>query len=91
MMHSIYHADMRTTITLDDDIAEKLHSEMRHRRSTNFKETLNDVLRRGLLARRELAAVKPFKVRARRLGNKPGLNYDNVGELLEQLEGSSHK
>jgi hypothetical protein len=82
---------MRTTITLDDDIAEKLHSEMR-RRSTNFKETLNDVLRRGLLARRELAAVKPFKVRgARRLGNKPGLNYDNIGELLEQLEGSSHK
>ncbi len=82
---------MRTTITLDDDIAEKLQSEMRRRRSNNFKETLNDVLRRGLLARRELTAAKPFKVRARRLGNKAGLNYDNIGELLEQLEGSSHK
>jgi predicted transcriptional regulator len=82
---------MRTTITLDDDVAEKLQSEMRRRRTTNFKETLNDVLRRGLLARRGLAATKPFKVRARRLGNKPGLNYDNVGELLEHLEGVSHK
>ncbi len=82
---------MRTTITLDDDVAEKLQTEMRRRRTTNFKATLNDVLRHGLLARRELAAAKPFKVRARRLGNKPGLNYDNVGELLEQLEGSSHK
>ena len=82
---------MRTTITLDDDVAEKLNAEMRRRRSTNFKETLNDVLRRGLLARRELGSTKPFKVRARRLGNKPGLNYDNVGELLEQLEGSGHR
>jgi hypothetical protein len=82
---------MRTTITLDEDVAEKLQTEMRRRRTTNFKETLNDVLRRGLLVRRELAAAKPFKVRARRLGNKPGLNYDNVGELLEQVEGASHR
>lgn len=82
---------MRTTITLDDDVAENLQAEMRRRRSNNFKETLNAVLRRGLLARRELAAGKPFKVRARSMGSKPGLNYNNVGELLEQLEGSSHK
>jgi len=82
---------MRTTITLDDDIADKLQAEMRRRKSNNFKETLNDVLRRGLLVKRELAAAKPFKVRSRRLGKKQGLNYDNVGELLEQLEGVDHK
>ncbi len=82
---------MRTTVTLDDDVAEKLREEMRRRRTTNFKETLNDVLRRGLLARRELAAAKPFRVRARRLGTRAGLNYDNVGELLEHLEGAGHK
>jgi Arc/MetJ family transcription regulator len=82
---------MRTTLTLDDDVVDKLYAEMRRRRSNNFKETVNDMLRRGLLARRELAAAKSFKVGARKLGNKPGLNYDNVGELLEQLEGLSHK
>lgn len=82
---------MRTTVTLDDDVAEKLQAEMRRRRTNNFKETLNDALRRGLLARRELAAVKPFKVRARPMGNQPGLNYDNLGELLEQIEGSGHR
>jgi Arc/MetJ family transcription regulator len=81
---------MRTTITLDDDVAEKLRAEMRRRRTTNFKETLNDVLRRGLLARRELGAAKPFRVRARRMGSRPGLSYDNVGELIEQLEGPGH-
>ena len=59
---------MRTTIAIDDDVAEKLRAEMRRRRTNNFKETVNDVLRRGLLARRELAAAGPFKVRARRMG-----------------------
>jgi len=82
---------MRTTVTLDEDVAAKLQAEMRRQRSNNFKEVLNDVLRRGLLVRRELAASKPFRVRARRMGKIPGTNYDNVGELLEQLEGPEHK
>lgn len=82
---------MRTTITLDDDVAAKLNAEMRRRKTNNFKETVNDVLRRGLLARRELSAAGAFKVRARRLGNRPGTRFDDVGELLEQLEGATHK
>ena len=78
-------------MTIDDDVATKLEAEMRRQRSSNFKQILNDVLRRGLLVRRELAASKPFLVRARRMGKKQGLNYDNVGELLEHLEGAEHK
>jgi hypothetical protein len=82
---------MRTTVTIDDDVAAKLQAEMRRQRSGNFKQILNDVLRRGLLVRRELAASKPFRVRARRMGKIQGLNYDNVGELLEHLEGADYK
>jgi hypothetical protein len=82
---------MRTTVTIDDDVATKLQAEMRRQRSSNFKQILNDVLRRGLLVRRELAASKPFRVRARRMGKMQGPNYDNVGELLEYLEGTEHK
>ena len=82
---------MRTTVTIDDDVAIKLQAEMRRQKSSNFKETLNDVLRRGLLVRRELAGTKPFKVRSRGMGKKHGLNYDNIGELLENLEGAEHK
>jgi hypothetical protein len=52
---------------------------------------LNDVLRRGLLVKRQLAASKPFRVRARRMGKMLGLNYDNVGEMLEYLEAAEHK
>lgn len=82
---------MRTTVTIDDDVATKLEAEMRRQRSNNFKQILNDVLRRGLLVRRELTDSKPFRVRARRMGKMQGLNYDNVGELLEHLEGAEHK
>jgi hypothetical protein len=82
---------MRTTVTIDDDVAAKLQAEMRRQQSRNFKQLLNDVLRRGLLVRRELTASKPFRVRARRMGKVQGLNYDNVGEMLEHLEGAEHK
>jgi hypothetical protein len=82
---------MRTTVTIDDDVAAKLEAEMRRQQSRNFKQLLNDVLRRGLLVRRELTASKPFRVRARRMGKMQGLNYDNIGEMLEYLEGADHK
>jgi hypothetical protein len=82
---------MRTTVTIDEDVATKLQAEMRRQPSSNFKQILNDVLRRGLLVRRELATAKPFRVRARRMGKMQGMNYDNVGEMLEHLEGAEHK
>ena len=82
---------MRTTVTIDDDVAAELQAEMRRQRSGNFSQILNDVLRRGLLVRRELASSKPFRVRAPRMGQMQGPNYDKVGELVEHLEGTEHK
>lgn len=79
------HDHMRTTLTLDEDVVEKLKAEMRHSRRS-FKETVNECLRRGLSERQEVRALKPFTVNARPLGLRPGLNYDKVGELLEHLE-----
>lgn len=81
---------MRTTVTIDDDVATELQAEMSRQRCRNFDQLLNDVLRQGLV-RRELAAAKPFRVRARRMGKVQGLNYNNMGELLEYLEGAKHK
>jgi len=82
---------MKTTVTIDDDIASKLLAEMRRERSKNFNQILNDVLRQGLLVRRGLAVSNPFRVRAWRMGKTQGLSHDSVGELLEYLEGAEHK
>ena len=82
---------MRTTLTLDEDVAEKLKAEMR-KSGKSFRGIVNDTLRRGLVEKRVASRRRLFKVEARDLGNlRPGLSLDNVGELLEQIEGSLHR
>ncbi len=80
---------MRTTLTLDDDVAAKLKAEIR-RSGNSFKLVVNDVLRRGLNAP-SLEPLPPFRVRPKALGLKPGYSYDNVWELIEQIEGPNYK
>jgi hypothetical protein len=80
---------MRTTITLDADVAAKLKAESK-KTGRPFKAVVNEYLRLGFTARQQLKR-NPFKVKARPLGLKAGVNIDNVGELLEQIEGPSHR
>ncbi len=79
---------MRTTLTLDDDIAAKLKAEMR-RTGSGLKETVNEVLRRGL--NQKPPVIPPFEVRARGLGERPGLDFDCTSRLLEEIEGPLYK
>ena len=77
---------MRTTVTLDDDVADKLHDRMRQS-GGSFKETLNACLRRGLDEPAETAPDVPFVVEARSMGLRPGIDLDDVGGLLDLLDG----
>jgi plasmid stability protein len=81
---------MRTTLTLDDDVAAKLKGEAR-RGGRSFKEIVNETLRRGLASQRAASPRKAFRVEARDLGLKPGLSLDNVAELLEQVEAPAFR
>jgi plasmid stability protein len=82
---------MRTTLTLDDDVAAKLKAEAR-RSGRSFRDIVNDTLRRGLATRRVAPTLKPFKVVARDLGHLlPGLTLDRVADLLEQVEGPLYR
>ncbi len=82
---------MRTTLTLDDDVAAKLKAESR-RAGRPFREIVNETLRRGLMSRRVIAQRQAFKIKVRDLGDlKPGLSFDRVAELIEQVEGSLHR
>jgi hypothetical protein len=81
---------VRTTLTLDDDIAAKLQSEAR-RTGRPFKRVVNEALRASLLRGARMTSVA-FRVKPRDLGAlRPGMSVDNVAELLEQLEGPSHR
>lgn len=82
---------MRTTLTLDDDVAAKLRVEMR-RTGKTFRETVNEYLRRGLMSRRPEGARTTFRIRPRDIGRLlHGLSLDNVGDLLERVEGPAHR
>ena len=91
MMLPAYHHDVRTTLTLDDDVAARLQAEVR-RSGRSFKVVVNEYLRQALAQRRPRAAVSAFRVRPHELGGPlHGRTYDNVAELLESLEGPVHR
>jgi len=79
---------MRTTLSIDDEVAGLLKKDMRES-GNSLKETVNRLLLRGLTA--PPSQRKPFKVHARRLGLPPGLSYDNIEELITAIEGPEHR
>ena len=80
----------RTTITLYEDVREKLEAEMR-KSGKSFKEIVNDTLRLGLVSRQKIKASKPFKVQAKDLGLRPGYSFDKPWDLIEEIEGPDYK
>jgi hypothetical protein len=91
MMPGPEDQDMRTTLTLDDDVAAKLKAESR-RTGRPFREIVNETLRRGLASQRVTAERQAFRITARDLGDlRPGLSLDNVAELIAQVEGALHR
>ena len=80
---------MRTTLSLDDDIAHLINQEIR-RSGGSFKEAVNRYLRLGLIASKQ-PKRKKFVVKPLAMGLPPGLSYDNIGELLDAIEGPMHR
>ena len=78
---------MRTTLTLDDDVAAQLE-QLRAREDRPFRQLVNDVLRAGLarIERQEPAPRGPY-TRAVSLGEPRQPNLDDVSEVLAISEG----
>lgn len=70
-------------MTIDPDLAAKLR-RLAQERGIPFKEALNAVLRAGLGA--EAGAARPYRLRARRLGLRPGIELDRALRLASALE-----
>jgi hypothetical protein len=76
---------MRTTLTLDPDVAERLKSEMR-RTGKGLKAAINDALRHGLGLVQTPVPPKPFRVEPHDFGIKPGIDLDRMNQLVDELE-----
>lgn len=73
---------MRTTVTLDADVAARL-KEAARARGVSFKEALNSAIRAGLAAGR---AAQAYHTPSRSLGLRPGLDLDKALHLADEIE-----
>jgi len=74
---------MRTTVTLDPDVAARLKAIARER-GISFKQALNQTVRAGLGAGRR--AAQPFRQYTQPMGLRPGLSLDKALGLAAALE-----
>lgn len=76
---------MRTTVTLDPDVAAAV-GRLRRERGVGVSEAVNDLARAGLTLKR---ARRPFKQRTARLSLT--IDVANVAEALELLESPARR
>jgi hypothetical protein len=77
---------MRTTLTLDDDLLNRL-KELARESGRSFKEVTNEVLRRGLITGdTQDESPEPFKVAPKACGFKPGIDPLKLNQLYDDLE-----
>jgi hypothetical protein len=76
---------MRTTLTLDPDVAERLTNEVR-RTGKSLKVAVNDALRIGLGLGGRRPRAPRFEVEPHAFGLRPGVDPDRLNQLVDELE-----
>ena len=75
---------MRTTLTIDDDLAGILRRKSKEL-DKSFKELVNTALRKGLMDS-EIMPKRKIVTRPMALGLRPGLDPDRMNQLVDELE-----
>ena len=76
---------MRTTLTLDDDVAAALKVLARSSGKT-FKAVVNDVIRNGLMTGEKPAPERePFRIPSAPRGFRPGIDPLKLNQLVDEL------
>jgi predicted transcriptional regulator len=79
----------RTTVTLEDDVVGRLEDAAR-RTGRPLKAVVNDAIRAGLDPRGSRKRTR-FQVQSQPMGVRPGIELDDIGGLLERIEGPEHR
>jgi hypothetical protein len=79
---------MRTTLTIEPDVAQKLKRRMAQT-NQSFKETVNNALRAGLAQTPRNPRAPRFRVEPHASGFFPGVDRDRMNQLADQLEAEA--
>lgn len=79
---------MRTTLTLDEDVAQEAKKASR-RLKRPFKKIINQALRLGLKKIDQPVSKKVYKTHTHPLNLRKPYQLDNIQELIAQIEGEN--
>lgn len=80
----MYAGDVRTTLTLDPDVAARL-AELQRERGWTFKEAVNQTLRRGL-ASDGTPGEERYRMPVKALGVRREVDVDRIRDVLGALD-----
>jgi hypothetical protein len=80
-------AGMRTTLTLETDLAKQL-KELAHLQRRSFKQVVDETLRAGLGRAAKPKAAKRFRVTPKHCGFRPGVDA-KLNQLADDLEAEA--
>ena len=80
---------MRTTLTLDDDLAGLLKERSREL-GVPFKEAVNGAIRAGLGDAAQTRPRSAPRVIPHSFGFRPGVDLDKLGQLADELEAEAY-
>lgn len=81
---------MRTTRTIDDDIAVRIQ-DLRRRHGHSLKQVINRLLCEGLRSSHQTPHAKPYRTKTHKLGLKPGFDAAGFNQLAEELEAEEYQ
>ncbi len=81
---------MRTTLTLDRDVAERAKALVR-KSGRPFKQIINEALRRGLEQLQASPKGKRYRAPVHSMELRGGLTLDNIQDLLSEVEGEDSR
>jgi hypothetical protein len=81
---------MRMTLSIDDNVMDRARAVAVKLRAP-FRTIINEALRDGLDQVEQPEKHRHYKTEPHAMGLRPGLNLDNIHELLAQIEGEDSR
>ena len=81
---------MRTTLTIDDDIAARIE-EQRRRDGQSLKQVINRLLREGLRHDQRPPGARKYRTKTHKLHMRPGFDAARLNQMVDALETDTHR